>query len=373
MINSVIDSPLHQLYFLVEDERLTPVEKVYAKIRMLFLSGDVAGLTSLRPEIDRLESDRLPVKSIYQLRLGIRNKTLTPEFLAEMEALSLDGVWEAEKLFCLGMAFEKLGEEQRCALAFTKARSIYARHGCGELELRSYYNSVMAQSRIAPHKNFVLEYQALASLAKDLGAHSIEGMTLTMISREYQILGLLDQAFLMVEEALSRLLPERGSFHYFHAVLHKAHVLLDLARVSEARDCLKEAELATFVEIEMARRLLLASLEPGVGWDQKWEQHLLPTWKNRVPSLLKRLDPVKAGPESLDLTPLEIKLIRLAYNGPIEKWDLIEKLYGGEESMLRLENRFKNLIARVRKKHPMLIICDQGRYYASKIPWSDVG
>ena len=65
---------------------------------------------------------------------------------------------------------------------------------------------------------------------------------------------------------------------------------------------------------------------------------------------------------------LEQTLLRLAYNGPVEKWDLIERLYPAGGDSLALENRFKNLVARVRKKYPSLLTCHEGRYSVARLP-----
>jgi hypothetical protein len=63
---------------------------------------------------------------------------------------------------------------------------------------------------------------------------------------------------------------------------------------------------------------------------------------------------------------LEEKLVRILARGPMNKNDLVAVIYSDESKTLDYEtilNRFKNLLARVRKKAPNLIVFDGKRYF----------
>lgn len=56
----------------------------------------------------------------------------------------------------------------------------------------------------------------------------------------------------------------------------------------------------------------------------------------------------------------ELKLINIIKKEKLNKFDLIERLYGTDADILVAENRLKNLIFRIRKKNKGLIVCHDG-------------
>jgi len=65
---------------------------------------------------------------------------------------------------------------------------------------------------------------------------------------------------------------------------------------------------------------------------------------------------------SVKLGPLEEKLLELLKTKSCSKWELVSLLYPDEGNSLLAENRFKNLLARVRKKCPGVVVCQSGLY-----------
>lgn len=59
---------------------------------------------------------------------------------------------------------------------------------------------------------------------------------------------------------------------------------------------------------------------------------------------------------------LEERLLGALRKQPLHRWDLIKLLYPQESNTEILENRFKNLMARVRKKLPGILHCEEGIY-----------
>jgi tetratricopeptide (TPR) repeat protein len=365
----LINAQVAEIHVMARDPSLPSAVGLYARVLSAFLQGDLEGLENLRLEFgaDAGEGERAAVRSLRELRLAIRRRGVDAKTLRAFAGARLDGVFEAEKLFCLGMAWEHAGRDDEAMASFARAAAIYKECECPRKALRAHYNCVVADSRLNPHKNFIADYQSVIELSRASGDREFEGMALAMLSREYQVIGWLERAFEMIEDSLRALESERGCIHYFHSVLQKAHVLIELGRRDEAAPLLRECELASFPAIAAARRLLELSLNPALVWDRRWEKDLLPTWRNRLPQLTKQRRLVD-GKLALPSTALEERLLKLAYNGPIQKWDLIARLYPGEDSALILENRFKNLVARVRKKYPGLVNCEDGRYSVAKMP-----
>lgn len=357
----LIEAPTAQLHVYAVDPALSGDIGLYARALSYYMRGDREALALL---LEKQSADDVGLNGLLKLRLKIRARDVNALELEELSKLELPGVLNAELNFSLAVAWEIAGRDENTSAHFQKAAGLYRAAGCPRKALRSYYNFVAAESRLRPHKNYVAEYQAVIEMSKSVGDVAFEGMALTMISREYQIVELHDQALQMVDRALLLMEAERGALHFAHALLQKAHLLLDGERNEEGLRLIAEAEMAPFPEILAAARLLRSAFMPGAVWDRAWEKDLLPTWRNRLPQLSMRAK-TGVGPQ---ISELEARLLKIIYNGPVEKWDLIERLYPAGGSALTLENRFKNLINRVRKKYPEKILCQDGRYSLTKLP-----
>ncbi len=360
--NRLIEASSNEIQMLARDLALPEPLYTYAQVLAAFLQGDSEKLTAI---CSQMETDNEDVCELARLRLALRRRELKPVELQRIEELEFTGVLLAEKYFCLGMGWEFCENDTRAHASFLSAAHHYRSHSCPRKGLRAHYNAVVAESRLRPHKSFIADYQAIIDASRAIADEAFEGIALAMLSREFQIVGLLDQALQMADDSLMRLQIERGTIHYFHSLLHKAHVLIELGRPDEVFELLNESQLAPFPAIHAARHLLSLNLDPALVWDRELERDLLPTWKNRLPSLLGKRPTVIGTSSPSDL---EQTLLRLAYNGPVEKWDLIERLYPAGGDSLALENRFKNLVARVRKKYPSLLTCHEGRYSVARLP-----
>jgi tetratricopeptide (TPR) repeat protein len=358
----LIDASSAEIHRRARDLALTRPLLSYAEILSSYLQGDVEKLRELCANL-RLEDE--PIRALALLRLAIRRRDVKSKDLHALATREFAGALEGEKWFCSGLAWELLENDTMANSSFIRAAAVYRAEGCPGKALRAHYNAVVAESRLTPHKNFIAEYQAVIEESKALGEKSFAGIARAMLSREFQIVELYEKALQMADQAIEDLESERGTLHYFHALLQKAHVLIDLGRAGETVELLKECEMASFPSIQAARTLLQVSLDPAANWDKTLEDDLMPTWKNRMPPLLAQRGEVSGeGPA----TELERALLRLAYNGPIAKWDLIAKLYPQESDSLVSENRFKNLLGRLRKKHPGVLVCEEGRYFLAKMP-----
>lgn len=360
---SLIDSTGFEIHRQARDLQLAPEVRAYAGVLSAYLQGDVEKLERVIAEIESAPLEwKGEIRALANFRLGLRKKSLKAKAIEEFASLKFQEVFSAEQNFCLGLAWESAGNDLMAEKTFHEAARLYRATGCERKALRAHYNALAADSRVNPHKNFIAEYQAVIEVSRRLNESIFEGMALIMLSREYQVAGLYDQSLTMIERSIEQLEPERGTLHYYYALLQKAHVLIDLERTpAEIAPILKECEMAPFKEAAAIRRLLTIQIDPQVEWDSASEADLPPSWRNRLPKLTVRSEARGHG-------DLEEKFLRFAYNGPVEKWDLIQKLYPESTPALVLENRFKNLVARLRKKYPGEIICQDGRYSIAKMP-----
>lgn len=363
----IIGASLVELQIHARDFNLDPISKFYAEVLLYFLNFDNLALkekwdvlrtdSQLQKNLQPYTNDLL---TICELRYQLRTEKVTAIYLKKLNEKKLSNIFEAEKYFLMGRSYELLQNEKENIQCALKASALYKKAGCPKKALRALYNSVVAESRLAPYKTYILEYQSIIRLAEETQDTSFCGMSQTMISREYQIIGLLDEAIQLSEQGLKNLSLEKGSFHYFHAILHRASLMIETKNFSEAKKLLAESKLGSFPEIGAARQLLECLIEPTLIWNKDLEQHLLPTWKERL-CLIQQKDVEDQA--TSQLTELELKIVKTLWSGPQSKWEIITKIYGDQDDSAVLENRFKNLIARTKKKLPDTISFNDGRYY----------
>jgi hypothetical protein len=339
----------------------------YSRFMSAFMSGDLEKMQELSSNIE-VELKDAPkeiaqdLKQLVSLRMKLRLKSITVKDLEAAYARELFDVLEAEKLFVIARSWEFLSDEASAMKTSNMAAVAYKKFNCPKKSLRSFYNSVVAESRLTPYKNFISEYQAIIKMSQDVGDNSFAGMAFSMLSREYQIVGLHENAMKFADQSILLLVEERGSFHYFHALLQKAHLLIEEKKQVQATMILLECKMAAFPEIRAARELLECAIDSQKGWSAELEKDLIPAWKERMQDLLSSNETsgvmLSEGP-----TSLEFKLLKLLWSGPIQKWDLIEKLYPQDSDSYAIENRFKNLVARLRKKYPEVLHFNEGQYF----------
>jgi hypothetical protein len=339
----------------------------YSRFMSAFMNGDLEKMQELQNSME-LELKDAPkniakdLKELVALRMKLRLKTITSKDLEAAYSREFFDVLEAEKLFVIARSWEFLSDEASSMKASNQAAVAYKKFNCPKKSLRSFYNSVVAESRLTPYKNFISEYQAIIKMSQDVGDSSFSGMAFSMLSREFQIVGLHENAMKFAKKGIELLVEERGSFHYFNALLQKAHLLIEEKKPVRATMILLECKMAAFPEIRAARELLECAIDPQKGWSTELEKDLIPTWKERMQDLLS-LNQTTGLILSEGPTSLEFKLLKLLWSGPIPKWDLIEKLYPQDSDSYAIENRFKNLVARLRKKYPEVLQFNDGQYF----------
>jgi hypothetical protein len=364
---TLADASLPQIHLMARDLDLPHPVRVYAQAVSFFMSGDIERLEVVHRDVDKQLANvdckiKSQVQSLISFRLQLRHQNVTPDSISRIHGKEFDDVLDAEKFFLLGRAWESLGDDNQGGAFSMQAAAIYKRCRCPKKALRAFYNSIVADSRVLPYKNFISEYQAVIEMSKQVQDLAFAGMALTMLSREYQIVGLVEKSLSTVEEGLLSLESERGSLHFFYALLQKAHLLMENGKPHQAENILLETQMSSFPEIHATKRFLECLMDPKKSWSHEEEKLLIPTWRERLPQIIGRNLKVESN-QTIEATMLEERLLKTLWSGPVAKWDLIERIYPNESDSLALENRFKNLVARVRKKFPGVLQFHDGQYF----------
>ena len=159
------------------------------------------------------------------------------------------------------------------------------------------------------------------------------------------------------DQAHQKSLTNHGNLQYWLIIAHKADLLIELNRVHEAILCLEELHGSSLDEIKEARKLLSQKINSEKPMNIDSEK-LHTTWKERLKGDLLRKELPTLG-------ELEQKLIDFIAQGPKDKHEIILHLYEAKGDYYSLENRFKRLISRTRKKVPNLIVFKDGKYTLS--------
>jgi hypothetical protein len=370
-ICTLIESSVAEIQWSARNPNQSKVVHFYAQVLTSHLAGDAQALKELLESLSQSlsqantewrESDRNDLKVITQARLRLREGTITSGFVESIETYQANGVFSAELNFVLGLCWEFLNQDLKSQKCFLQAALQYQSLHCPRKHVRAFYNSIAAETRVTPYKNFTIEYHSVMELALKQQDLALAGVIQAMLSREFQILGLLEKALVTINDALLSLKSEYGSLHYFRALLQKAHLLIQTGEIENARQLMIESKISSFPEIRAIRHLLECSLDPSLTWSLQDENHLINSWKERVPELL-HWNPRQEESMATKLAPLEKRLLKLIWSGPVEKWTLISKLYPETNDSVVAENRFKNLTARIRKKFPLVLQQTEGRYF----------
>lgn len=295
---------------------------------------------------------------LSELRLAIRMRQVMLPLVQKVEGLGVsDTVLVGEKHFVLALAYDRLLDHLSSKKHWQISFQAFDGAGLKKKAAKALFNFVAEESRIYPEKRLISEYHLVVEHARRAEEPTIEAIALLNVSREYQKLGAYLVALKHCDEALKLLRSDIGTLHHDLAVVHRAHLLVDLLRVPEARLEHQRAALSTHAEIRAAAEIVRTQIEkisPPYGLNSGL---LTPTWK-------ERLDEIKTGEAHTRsaLGPLENDLLRLISESPKSKHELIEALYPEKSSFSALEERLKNLLSRLRKKFPALILFQDGKY-----------
>ncbi len=328
-------SPTELKTHLVGD--IDPDLEQYARVLLAYRFGNTLELKKLIPTIKTLQ-----IKALAELRLQVRERNILSLSTVENMTSVVSPLWLGEFYYVLAMAFEVKQDHNQTKNYFLKSYLEFTKIGFTKKAVKALLNSTAAESRLYPDGKYIPDYQFILENAMSVKEHSVASIALTNISREYQKFGALNVALEYCDRALDLVRAEEGTQQYDLIVAHRAHLLTQLDRHHEVEICIEHLKTSEFLEVKAALEVI-QKLTPS--------KNLLPTWAERVNET-----------EALEFGELEETLMQFLANGPKTRSEIIQKLYGDKADPSALENRFFNLLNRIKKKCPGLIYSSRNTY-----------
>jgi hypothetical protein len=323
----------------------------YIDILLAYFRQDVAELEKSQQGLG--DTDLL---GIAQVRHWIRAQDYSnADFVVQIESKAMqieNRILRGEFYFVLGTASHCLKNYRKASDYYLAASGIFESAGAKKKAMRSLSSYVASHSCEHPQARLFSEHMTIYKSALQLSEFQTAATSLVNISREFQSLDALAVALdYAVQAEVLFMQHGPGSREHGLCLLQKAHILLQMDRVVEAKKAFQYSMVSKHAEVLSAAKVLAVKLNINFGSGASDEQ-LLPTWSERL--LGERTQRV--------LGELEGKLISLLAEGPKDKLSLMDSLYGDKILPEARENRFKNLMSRVRAKLPGLIVLKNSNY-----------
>ena len=366
LLRKVMEADPSELSKLIlEDDDQSPAF-FYARILLAYWRSQIEDLKSLAIQVSKnshnLDSDWQAIHYLSQFRIAIRNLQIL-EKLPERPVLDSE-LWDAEIAFVEAMYFETQNNDSLAEKLYLQAQKLFHKSSAYKKASKAFHNAIAARSRIFPSRKYINEYQEAAEYARRAGDFATEAAALNNLSREFQLIKAPFVALRYVNSALELLRRSAyGSYTFYMALCHRCQINLELDHRDAARIDFEEASAADFPEIKnsvVVLRQWMADKKIEIHSDKVTNQetkHTPPTWIERQEQGPLNLVGKKA------LSELEAELIQILSKGPQDRHSLIAKLWDQSIDFFHLENRLKQLLFRIRKKHPNLIGYGMNQYY----------
>jgi tetratricopeptide (TPR) repeat protein len=352
ILNKVLNASLEELMRLQLVLEESHIASFYCDVLVAYLRHD---LPSLRQCEEHAPSPLLG--ALVQARIHARTQTIDPSLLETLKGTltdpGLDDAWKGEIHFVLANAYHAVEDHQASQPHYKYAYRFFDGAGVDRKAVKALQNFVAAESRIHPEKMLLLDYEFVVKQALQVGELGMAGQACINISREYQMIGALDVALRYCQKGLQWMDRDRGTLHYYLALVHRCHLYLELGRFEDASLDYQLASSADFGEIHAALAVIRVIQGKDTSISQALERKLNLNWKMRLKKSVTR---------SRRLSPMESQLVSVLSNGPADKFELMELLYGKSLDLIHAENRFYVFLSRIRKKMPNLIREESGKY-----------
>lgn len=374
LLARAIEATLEELVEIRDSliQELPSLEGYYVNVLYAYLSGDLPVLKKLsKTAPPGREPDQ--VRAVFQrlalLRWEIRKQKVTDRSIQMLQDFLskpalLDEIRDADPSivpeihFVLAMAEETAERPEKASSLYHLASVGFRKLGIGKKSVKASLNRVVAESQVHTEQSFITEYHFIYRRARAVGQNSVAAVALLNISREYQKLSAYRISLKYANRALALHQGDARTLPYYLILVHRCHLHCQLKRWDEAWMDYEQCSVAPFPEVQSALSVI-ESFKPRFESEVRksgaraQSQALLPTWKER------KAEGVIHAPE---LGPIEQRLLSLVSIKPRDKFELIEKIYGKNVPFHQAENRLKNLLNRIRRKHPDLIEFRQGSY-----------
>lgn len=361
----IIAANLEELsLFLESNAPESSIEAFYASVLQFYHLGDFPALEKTRVLATQIFAQHPEYSSLRQaidLRIALRTRTVSEALIRELKE-SERNRWAGELSILQATCFTILDRHEEAKKYFARAASEFEAAGIFAKALRARFNMLVAESHIDNRANLIPKYFALHRMAlrKSTRDEAIATLCLLNISREYELIGSLHAALKYATQAIHVGEANFGNQAYYLCLAHRAHLLVLLGRIPEARvdyDC---AKAGNFLEVKAALEFVREQLAPHfadlAAASEAHAEHLLPTWKMR-----------KGAEDYPKLSALETKLVDFLGQGAKPKAEILEHIYGERLDYEVKLNRFKAMIGHLRRKSPHLLICENGEYRLSSL------
>ena len=349
----IFNSSMDQLVEITLDDSIPKYQAIYAEVIINFLERNIEKLEVLCQKMSTLSGIDSIVNEISQYRFKIAKRAVgeadTQKLLDVVEEYPL---WKGDVYSVVACHWGMEKNYVKAKIYFKRAYNELNEIKCKRRALLAFQNYLVAETNIYPEKAMITEYKYLIKQAQKYDCPSVSGLALMNLSQQFQKMGSLSTALKEVNLGIKDLSKvSSNNIQYYLALSHKAHLLIEMNRENEAKLVIDEIKLSKHQQIREVLNFLNDLISKGQSAQQDVE-NLLPSWDYRL-NLKARLG------------ELEEKLLNFVAEGEKDKYEIIEHIYGDKIEMHILENRFKRLLMRLRKKVPGVIVYEDGKY---KIP-----
>lgn len=347
VFNADSDTLITILNTLEENHYLYP----YTQIIYHYLNGNTEKLISSLPLVTEE-----PQKTAAELRIAIRIREPKQSLLKKAQDLfpSLSNSWQGEFAFIIAKTYEITEDKTEASKWYKASANAFEKSKVFKKSIRAFQNHLAIENQMNPERKFISEFFYVFRKAKTIKEFGVAGISLMNISREYERHGGHKAALKYINRAIPYLEHDAGQSHYYLALVHRCHIFYSLDRIAEAEQDYESAKISPHQEVKAA----LTAIDQIFRNQKNSEEikNLTPGWKNR----LQNKNQPKLGDQ-------ESQFIEYISKSPRDKFEIIEHLYGNIINLEQAENRFKNLLSRVRKKYPSLFIFEDGKYKISEV------
>lgn len=343
----IIQAPLKELYLLKASGSIKDLElKLYVEVLHAYLLSDASELDVLS------KNTKGDLRDITELRKQIVTKTVSSAFLEELEVgLENRGRWKGEYAFVMGIAYWALQQNQEALKAFQKSYTALWEIGAKKKAVKALMNVVVSEDRIDNKKKCISSYEFVKEKALEVGDRVVAGLCYHNMAKEYLKLGGAELSLKYSHLAVDHLGDDKGVNHYYEAILHRCHTLIELGRYHEALIDFQTAKASPTASIQEALR----AIEVLLGDKKELRlDHLEPSWRTKLQTSANVV-------KTEELTKLESRFIEMISHRPQSKSEILKALYGNIEEA-SAENRFNVFLTRFKKKFPGVLSQENGNY-----------
>lgn len=351
LIRELIEADVDRLLHPDFARRLPPALEIYRQTLLAYHRGDLRGVEKIAAEVPPGLSRDVPcLPVLIELRRKILTRDATaPEIDTHERSFDPESAWYGELLILLAAVCETIEDFHRARSLHVEAAAALEKIGARGKALRAEANAIVDLTNIDPERRYFPEYMVLLKRARKMKQFNIAATTSLNLSREYQRVGALQNALRFCNRAIAAAGSNPGGLTAMLAIAHRAHLLHELNRPREAEVDFELASTSTFPAVQAACAVLADLMRRSPA---EAPTNAPTTWKERAAETAGRLP----------LSAIEEKVIRFVSEKPRGKFEITDHLFGDDVHPLTAENRLKNLIHRIRKKRPGLIVLKDDRY-----------